>query len=360
MSAAADPRQNDLFASKARAASLADAERIAREQFGLRAEATRLSSERDQNFRIRSHDRRDFVLKLTHPLEPRDVTDFQTGAFEHVARADPELPIPRLLPAGDGSPLVYINVIEGEPPQAARLMTFLDGMPLYKAPRSDAQRADLGRTLARLGLALRGYSHPAEGHELLWDIKQGRRLRSLLSHIEDPERRALATRFQDDVEAEALPALPHLRAQVIHNDFQPWNILVGEREPERVTGVIDFGDMVRSPLINDLAVACAYHVHDTPDETEPLAHVAQIVRAYHAVLPIFPEELSLLPVLIACRMVMTVAITSWRARLHPDNAAYILRNAELSWRGLSRLASVPRQKLLDTLHRACNSAATVP
>ncbi|WP_163066531.1 phosphotransferase, partial [Acinetobacter baumannii] len=71
-------------------------------------------------------------------------------------------------------------------------------------------------------------------------------------------------------------------SQVVHNDFNPHNVLAGATDDDEIAGVIDFGDMVRSPLIQDLATACAYQL--TPDG-HPLRGVADMAQAFHAVYP---------------------------------------------------------------------------
>ena len=341
--------EDTLFSTAVRQVTVDEAARIARVHFGIAGRATPLSAERDQNFHLHTDDGRQFVLKLTHPAEDSEVTGFQTGAFVHIAKVDPTLPIPHLLPAARGGVEAKVQ-LDGAPVRTVRMMTFLSGTPLNKAPRSRLQREALGTTLARLGLALRGYFHRGAGHELLWDIKRAAHLRPLLAHIALPAQRALATRALDRFENDALPVLPALRAQVIHNDFQPWNVLVDGEDFAHVSGVIDFGDMVHAPLIDDLAVACAYHVGDAD---APLAPVTEIVSAYHRVLPLEAAELALLVELIACRCVLTVAITNWRAALHPDNAPYILRNAPLSWQALECLDALPRDEAAARLRRAC-------
>jgi len=98
-----------------------------------------------------------------------------------------------------------------------------------------------------------------------------------------------------------------------------------------VSGVIDFGDMVSAPLICDVAVAAAYHVRH--DET-PMADALEYVDAFSAERALTAEEISLLPIIVAMRLAMTVLITNWRANLYPDNRAYILRNEPNAWRGL--------------------------
>jgi Ser/Thr protein kinase RdoA (MazF antagonist) len=52
-----------------------------------------------------------------------------------------------------------------------------------------------------------------------------------------------------------LPALRRLPAQVIHNDLHPGNILCDPEMPGRLTGCIDFGDIVCRPPVMELASA---------------------------------------------------------------------------------------------------------
>ena len=91
--------------------------------------------------------------------------------------------------------------VDGQP-MIARLFSFVDGVPLHRVhQRSRVLRENLGDDLARLGLALKGFEHPATaGHELLWDLKHASRLRNLLAYIQDREQRALVERFLDNFE----------------------------------------------------------------------------------------------------------------------------------------------------------------
>jgi Ser/Thr protein kinase RdoA (MazF antagonist) len=58
------------------------------------------------------------------------------------------------------------------------------------------------------------------------------------------------------------PRLGGLRHQVIHNDLNPYNVLVDPQDHITTVGLIDFGDMVQAPLINELAVACSYQLSE--------------------------------------------------------------------------------------------------
>jgi Ser/Thr protein kinase RdoA (MazF antagonist) len=325
-----------------------DAEVLLKTLWGIEGRASALTSERDQNFRIDARDGRRFVLKLTHPSEDRAVTNFQTGALRHIEQVAPQLPVPRVVPTLAGE-LEHERSVNHSAPRLIRLMTWLEGTPLNQLEQPDLRlRHELGRSLAELGRALRGYFHPAAGHELLWDLKQAAKLEPLLDHIPDDAQRALADKFMQRFLDQAAPALPGLRAQVVHNDLNFFNVMVEAQAEQPITGIIDFGDMVHTPLVCDLAVAAAYQL--SPGQGG-LQQLQAFVSGYRAVTALEPEELDLLPVLIATRCLMTVAITGWRAARHPENRDYILRNNPAAWQNLAFLDELG----LDTLRAALDA-----
>jgi Ser/Thr protein kinase RdoA (MazF antagonist) len=330
-------------------ASAADAVALARAHFGLQGIATALTGERDRNFRVLASDGAEYVLKVVHPAEDPAVTDLQGQVLLHLAETDPGLPVPRAR-----LPLAVPWQVPGQPLRQVRLYSWLPGRPLHMARPSPAQRRELGAVLARLDLALRGFSHPAQHHLLLWDVQHAARVRGLLVHLEEDGRRKLPETLLDSFEQHAVPAMRRLRKQVIHNDFNPHNVLADAAEDARIAGIIDFGDMVHAPLVQDLATACAYHIQP---EGHPLQGPAEIAAAFHAVCPLLPEELDILFDLIAARGVISVAISGWRARRQPENAPYILRNFPRAWAGLERLAAVQRDEARAVFHAACTRTA---
>ncbi|TSD90503.1 phosphotransferase [Mycobacterium sp. KBS0706] len=325
-----------------------DAERLVRARWGIAGRAEALSSERDQNFRIETASGRRVLLKIADPAEARQVTNFQTELLLHLERTDPQLPAPRILRTPEGAAEIEISA---GAPLVARMLSFLDGTPLATvAARSPRQRRRIGERLGRLGTALAGFRHPADEHELIWDMAGAARLRDLLGEIEDADRRALAAAGLDRFDRVVAPALPGLRRQVIHADANPSNILVDPADPDTITGLIDFGDAVRTVLATDVAVAAAYHLSDGDD---PLGPAGELIAGYHDALPLQPQEIDLLCDLMATRLVMIVVIGAWRARRHPENRDYILRNNQTAWARLRRLADLDRQEAAGRLHRIC-------
>lgn len=313
------------------------------QHWGLSGPLRPLTSERDLNFHLTTPTG-GLVVKIANTAEPVAVTRFQSAALRHIAVADPNLPVPRVRLTQDGRADVILPT-----GQLLRVLTYLEGQPLHLVPRSAAQRRAMATSLARLTLALRGFDDPAAGHDLLWDIRHAMRLRGLMPAIADANLRAHCEAVLGRFETNVAPVLPTVRWQVVHNDLNPHNVLVDPARPDTVAGILDFGDMVRTPLICDLGVAAAYQI----DAADPIASLADFAGAYHAVLPLQDTERDILFDLVCARMVTTLAITSWRAVRYPENAPYILRNFASARDGLLAFASLPAATVHAALAHAC-------
>jgi hydroxylysine kinase len=337
-----------VLAGAAPSLSIAQAVEIAAGSFGIKCKAEILTSERDQNFLLVTPTGIEYVLKVSNPAEDIDITDFQTQALLHVAATDPTVPIQRVVLAPDGGASIRVNAAGIE--QTVRLMTFIKGVSSHAAPRTSAQRRRIGQILANLGLALRDFTHPAASRSLLWDIKHASNLRNLLPHIPTAGRRRLVAQVLDNFDSKVKSQLLRLRTQIIHNDFNAYNILVDPDCPDLVTAILDFGDMVDTALIVDVAVGAAYQFGAAGDRLQP---AAEVVSAFHEVRPLLAEEIHILPDLISTRFAVAVLITEWRAALYPENRAYILKNTAHCWAGLEYLADVPTSEFHAYFQRAC-------
>jgi Ser/Thr protein kinase RdoA (MazF antagonist) len=297
------------------------AEVLAR-HYGLEGNLEPLASERDQNYLLHEASGDEFVLKIANSSEDAAVTDFQVAGLLHLEQQHPDIPVPRVIRTNDGHPHFRIHSEDGRE-HTLRLLSWLPGTPLEKLEPRPNVAHQLGQSLAELGKGLRKFEHAASDYPLLWDIKQAGHLISVLEHVPDEAWRNICRdrleKFVENVE----PRLRQCRSQVIFNDLNWGNVLADAKDPDRIAGIIDFGDMVKSPLIIDIAVACAYLCkNDDP----PLSDVLVFLRGYYSVTRILPEEFELLPDLILMRSVQTIVIASWRASRYPENRKYILRS----------------------------------
>jgi len=335
-----------VLEERAPAFSTVQAEKIAQRCFDIRASAQLLVSERDQNFRLRAEDGGEWVLKIANPAEDPAILDMQTRALVHIAQVDPSLPVPRVRATPEGALFHDVDADDGRQ-FIVRVLSFLPGQLLDDAPPHPALARDVGVMTARLARALRGFSHPSSGHALLWDLTQAPGLRSRTHHIESAGRRRVIEEVLDHFAADVLPRLQQQRAQVIHNDVSGLNTLV---DGHRVSGVIDFGDLIQAPLVCDLAVPISDLLVNHP---EPIATAAEITGGYHSVTPLEDEELRLIFDLAATRCAMEVAVANWRVGDHPDNSDYIMAGVEDIGTLLDQMREWGTERTYTALRRAC-------
>lgn len=328
--------------------SPAEAAQLADRHFGVSGTVVPLDSERDQNFKLNCHDGSCWTLKIVNASEPRGESAFQAALLEHLERANPGLAVPHVRKTLEQAPLAFAGASNGEI-HGVRLVSWLPGEPLARVDRTPALLESLGAALGRLDRALQGFIHPGALRTFDWDIRSAGEARARLHHIDNDADRALVLRFLDRFDAEVAPRLPSLRAQVIHNDANDWNVLVDPRAPDRVCGLIDFGDALHSVLMAEVAVACAYSVLDMED---PIGGAARLAAGFHAEYPLREEEIDLLFDLIAMRLVISVTIAASRRDRTSDNP-YLAISEAPAWRLLRRLGAMNRRFATAILRQGC-------
>lgn len=338
-----------IFVASADPTSIEEARDLVFCHFGISSLAEPLASERDQNFLVTGEDGGQFILKIAHPAEAPATTDLQTKILLHVAEAAPHLPVQRIVQSNDGAFQLRAALRDGTT-RTVRLVTCLQGASLYRVQSFSTQRVAIGNVLAELDLALANFAHESADRTLLWNVSEAMKISDRLVFIADSDTQELARAALKCFNSEALPVLNTLPRQVIHCDFNPHNILVDVDNHERISGILDFGDALMAPRINDVAIAASYHL---ATGSGSLGAAADLISGYHARSPLSETELDILPLLIGARVAMTVAITSWRAELYPEKRAYILRNTSLAQSGLCTLASISLAEARTVFHTAC-------
>ncbi len=315
-----------------------EAERLVRETYGLEATVlSELPSERDQNFHLKEASGRELVLKIASSAEPRSILEFQNQALERIAQRDAGLPIPRLRLTSGGDPLSTVSDGSGAS-FLGRLFDHLPGKPLASVrPQSEGILRSVGISLGRLDRALEGFTHPEQKRFLKWNAANAREIvEDALETVSTDERRELLRHFLKLIDDEVAPGLSSLPRGVIHNDANDYNLLVSKGE---ISGILDFGDMIESALVCELATACAYVMFG---KTDPLRAARALTAGYHHARPLREDELRLLFPLIATRLAMSVAISARQFQDEPEKE-YLRVSEASAWKLLSWLrAQSPR------------------
>lgn len=295
--------------------------------YGIEGGATALPSERDQNFLLQTPTPERFVLKIANSTDDRALLEAQNAALAHVARRTTLCP--RVMPCLDGGDIAEVASPSGGR-HFVRLLTWVPGIPLGSVPdHSPELLEDLGRKVAELDGALAGFDHPAIHRDLYWDLAKGLPIvRELAPLVEDAALRALVTRVADRIESRDAPRFARLRRAAVHNDPNDYNVLVSDfpppsevspksEIPRKIVGILDFGDIVHSYAIADLAIAIAYAVLGKDD---PLAAAVSVARGYQEVRPLDDEETGALFPLVLLRLCTSVCIAAQQQTQRPGDA----------------------------------------
>ena len=319
------------------------------EQYDLAGDLEALEGERDQNLLLTTPEGGRFVLKISSPLEDPEVVDFQVRALLHLEAAAPDLPVPRVRRTGSGGALSRLEN-EAKIVHRARLVTYLPG-PTFDcgAPPSLRGLRGIGGFQARLCLALEGFSHPAASHFMPWDISNGLVVDDGLWAGAAADLRVLAEPILPHLREKVLPRLQGQRRQVIHNDGHGGNFLRLDGASEEIAGLIDFGDLVEAPLVDEPAIAIASFAAGAVD---PVAAAAAIGQGFHRLLPLAADEIDLLWDLAIMRKVLSVLMYDFKLRGLETPPAFLARERPRIFAALGRMIAIDRRQATARLRGA--------
>lgn len=338
--------------------SIAEAEELCLKNYAIKGTASVLPGELDHNFKIVTPDNTAFILKINRPDTEADYLDFQEKLLLHVQNKKLPIKFPRLIPTVSGQ--YSFTVIDSDNQErSVRLLEWIPGR-LWSSvnPINKELLYSLGEVCGEITNFLQDFNHPKATRVFDWDIAQANWTDKYIHLFNSEEKECLLffiNRFKKNQSQYS-----QFRKSVIHNDANDNNIIVSHHLIDPVVEtIIDYGDAAFTQTINDLAVAIAYAVMDFPD---PLSAALPIVSGYHRKFPLKEEELELLYVLVAIRLVISVTKSAINKDKEPlntylqvsDKQAWALLNkwknisptlAHYSFRAACGLTPVPAEKL---------------
>ncbi|WP_337006440.1 aminotransferase [Microbacterium sp. LB12] len=282
----------------------ADAVLIAREHYGVDAEAMELGSNQDRNFVLIEPDGARSVLRVDNPVFGDGARDAQHQAIEAYRAAG--VAVPAVLPGLDGALTQRWRGL------AVRRSEFADGASLvdagYLAP---VVLAEFGALAAASVNALAGLDHPGLDRAQMWDLRVAHeQILALAPSIADSALRSRVRRSADEAAAALAVVAPGLPVQPIHGDLTDDNVIgrFGADARLHPQVVIDLGDIGLGWRVAELAVCVSSMLHHEPER--PL-RALDTVAAFHADAPLSRDEALAVWPLVVLRAGLLIA-SGWR------------------------------------------------
>lgn len=322
------------------------------ELYGIKVSVKPLVSDIGQNFHITEQSGNEYIFKIANPAESKDMLEAQNQAMNHVKSTCPNISCPEVVQAASGEQIVNITDSDGKT-YSARMLQYIPGKFLANVqPHTDKLMYDFGSVLGLMDKALANFYHPASYRYWHWDLKNAIDLNEYTELIADRKTRRLVECFLLQYETGVLTKLRGLRESVIHNDANDHNILVSQlrNNDYQITGIIDFGDMVYSYTICELAIACAYVMIN---KDNPLEAVLPVIKGYHSQNPLHAGELDVLFYLICTRLLSTITIAAYQKRIQRNND-YLSISEQPAAEVLNKLIAINPIKATQLFKESCN------
>lgn len=331
---------------------LAAVESTIKQYYGLDVRAQPLNGYEEQNFLILTDTEEKYIFKAADLSFNINLLRAQTAVLQHLSCTPLKHNFPASLSGINGESIIKIE-IAGQT-FFIRLLTFLEGdFWVDQQPKTQAMYESLGHLLGLMDRQLEGLYFDALDRSYVWDNNTAQNAEKKLHFIKDPEKRRIADYFLLQFQTEVLPHLSELRQAVIHGDANDYNVLVRDG---KVSGVIDFGDLIWSSLINNTAIACTYAMLNT---TDPITAAAGIIKGYHAVYPYTELEMDLLYYLIAARLCISVTQSAEQSALNSDNTHHFLTE-NYAWTLLDQLLRINPLYAANAFRAACGMETIIP
>ncbi|NIO00724.1 MAG: aminotransferase class III-fold pyridoxal phosphate-dependent enzyme [Candidatus Latescibacteria bacterium] len=324
---------------------------LIRDLYGIDGTLEPLPAEWDQNFRLDCGDAEAFVVKIANQGRRTEVLEFQNAAMNRLSEIWVSGKSPRVLSSLAGEKIAIVSGRNGALFRM-RVLTYLPGKPLATVrPLCERSLDRLGYALGDLDRCLADFRHEAMDRELPWDLRRAEWIIAYTRRMPNLQKRGIVEGVLLQYRGRITPVLANLPTSVIHNDANDENILLAPDAEGgwRVAGLLDFGDMLRSHTVNELAIACAYAVLGSAD---PLKVMEGITAGYHRARPLTGDELFVLFPLTCMRLCVSVTMSAIAAEEDPDNE-YRQISDRPAWDMLEQLERIDWRDAENRLRIAC-------
>ncbi|XP_033123941.1 hydroxylysine kinase-like [Anneissia japonica] len=238
---------------------------------------------------------------------------------------------------------------------AVCLFSFVKGVQLKKiVDISDGLLFNAGQYLAELQLLLKKVHFPITRRlEYNFDfdcIKERLREKYFYKFVDGVKRELILEAFHNFV-TDVDQQKAQLEKGVIHGDYNEANILIssesvnGSLISERITGIIDFNDLIDGALVYDTAIGLLYMM--LLRRGDMFTAGAHFLAGYQSKRPLQALEKEVIIKIVAARLALSLVAGLEASSKDPDNV-YLLETQAVGWDFLQMLLNIPEKDIWET------------
>ncbi len=305
--------------------------------YSLTGELINLPSYIDINYLLKADNGNKYVIKLASAQTCIDEIKLENAAMLHLQKHSMTIATPNLILCKNNKAILDYQIPEEKAMRKLRVVSFLEGKLYSHSDYKDANlQYSLGALVAQMVEALKDFDHAAAKRELSWDIAQLLKLEKHLCYFDNEQHQILLQAFIEFKEV-SYPQLILLPKQIIHNDANDNNLIVKENNNKiYCSGIFDFGDLVYTQRICELAIAMTYALFNCNNilQTSKI-----IVKGYRSATNLQDDESKILYYLIKARLLQSLLNSGKSQANDPDNS-YLLISAKPAWELLNKLNKI--------------------
>ena len=282
-----------------------------------------------ENFLVNCKDESKYILKK-YPFsnENLSLVKAENNCLEYLIRRN-KLSYPSPIYTNNKDSFVIVK--NNNKKYIVRLLSYLDGVFLGELDLQKKHLESIGTFIGNLSKQLKNYSNDSiASRKWPWDIQNLSLNKKYLKYISDPSDRKLVLFFIQQFEEFVAPKLNELRTSIIHNDTNEWNILF---KKNKELAIIDFGDLAKTQLVNEVAIAMIYASYS---KENPLENASVVLKSYNKIIKLNDNEISLLYYLMAAKLCISVCNSAYSRKINPENK-YALISEKKAWKMLKYL-----------------------
>ena len=329
--------------------SISLVQKLVKEYYGIKGNATKLNGELDLNFKISANNSQYYLKVYNHGTDIK-FAKFQEKILNKLNKASEKKVYPKQLLNKNGDAISFFYD-ESDEKRFFRLNSWIEGRLWSEVnPITDTLRQKLGQNAGKLTQSLYNLKTIDCSYNSDWDLAKSLWTVNYLKSFKNKKNKKVIMYFQDCF-LNNLASYETLRKSFIHNDINDNNIIITKKSinPD-IKGIIDFGDTLKSHTINDLAVTCAYAIMNCHN---PLSAAISVIRGYNKSYKLFDNELYHLYNLIGMRLVVSLTKSAINKTKFKENK-YLLISEDSAWDLIHKWYNIDGEFAYYSFRQACD------